>query len=435
MADDLSPNQHHLNDASRSAVDALVAAKWNASKVPPAHASRAALVEAIVSRIGAPMSDRALASRGTLIDAVIARVMLSPNTAASNVSSRLDVPLSPEDEDAIDALFSADMAVSKVPASLRDRAERAAGIGRLVAGTVGGTAGRTAASSGGTETYSLTRRQSRIEATMARVAGTPMTRRVVHQEGSYAFRRIASIRMRDVASAAAAVVLGAVVLWPVISAGRQHAAKTICRSRLANVASAMGLYGSDFDGAMPMTAGFSGATSWWDVGTPGRSNSANLFTLASQQYAKLGDLACPGNPSARCGECCPTDADWHSLPEVSYSYAIPTDKCKKQWGFSKPTVILADASPVVRRIRAGERAFALENSPNHSGQGQQGLRTDGSVVWMTTPVVDGDNIWLPGLVEATLELAERHARSGRRQPLVIRGTEIPTRPDEIMLGP
>ena len=197
----------------------------------------------------------------------------------------------------------------------------------------------------------------------------------------------------------------------------------------------MGAYGFDFDGALPMTAGFSGQNPWWDVGVPGRSNSANLFTLAKHDYAKLADLACPGNPKAKCGPCGPVEADWSCLSEVSFSYAIPTEKCAKQWGCHKPTVVLADGSPVVRRIRAGEPAFALENSPNHFGHGQNALRSDGSVIWMTTPVIDGDNIWLPGLIEATLELAERHARSGRRQPLVIRGTEVPTRPDEIMLGP
>jgi len=422
MPDEIPDIFHHLNEPSREALDALAMCHWNPSKVPPAHAARASSAHALLSNLIPPVSAHSADARSTLINAVIARVLLAPKSAGS---SEFESVLLPEDEDAVDALFSSELTPSKVPASLRSRAERAAFIGRLVAG----------APAAPTSVSTDSRRRERIDSTVAAVQAAPRPAALRRAHGPYPFRRVTSARLRDVASAAAAILLAAAVVWPMMAAGRQHASKAVCRSRLSNVAGAMGSYGSDFDGSMPMTAGFSGAVPWWDVGVPGRSNSANLFTLAKYEYAKLGDLACPGNPTATGGDCQPAEADWKCLSEVSYSYAIPTQTCKKLWGFSRPLVILADASPVVRRIRNKELAFALENSSNHAGQGQSALRSDGSVIWLSTPVVDGDNIWLPALIEATLELADRHAKSGRRQPLIIRGTEVPTRPDEVMLGP
>ena len=426
MPDELPLHLHHLNQPSETALDALVAARWNASKVPAVHATRAAAADALLRHLVPPVSAHAVTARNTLVNAVIARVMLAPK---QSVAVDVEPVLSPDDEDAIDALFSVDGVPARVPSSLRNRAERIAHIGRLIAGSTTDLSRSTSSASADV------RKRERVDAAVARVRALPPLLRRSQSEGPFPFRRISAFRLRDIASAAAAVLIGGMVLWPMLAAGRQHAAKTLCRGRLANVAGAMGLYGSDFDGSMPMTAGFGGSVSWWDVGVPGRSNSANLFTLAKYDYATLADLACPGNSLAACGECCPTAADWKCLSEVSYSYAIPTDKCKKQWGFNKPTVVLADGSPVVRRIRNNQRAYALENSANHSGQGQSALRSDGSVIWMTTPVVDGDNIWLPGLVEAALELAQQHSRSGSGQSLIIRGTEVPTRPDEVMLGP
>lgn len=95
-------------------------------------------------------------------------------------------------------------------------------------------------------------------------------------------------------------------------------------------------------------------------------------------------MACPGNPSAdqRCS-CEGGEDDWSSASEVSYSYQAMFSKIKPQWGelsASGPMVVLADKSPVVARSRLGQAVNPLENSPNHGGDGQWTVRTDGSVV-------------------------------------------------------
>jgi hypothetical protein len=211
------------------------------------------------------------------------------------------------------------------------------------------------------------------------------------------------------------------------------------------------MYTGDNHDAFPMSTAMYGG-SWMNVGTtPDRSNSSNLFTLAKSGYTKLRELACPGNPCAVTQPAAPDATDWHSLPEVSYSYYVMFGQARPTPVSNPRTVILADKSPVVVRSATNDTVpFPEENSPNHGGKGQWALRADGTSTWLTSPKDRGDNIWLSHQQQEVWEtvvvprlgeiarLAPKDARAliitVQGRPLM-QGNELPESATDSMLGP
>lgn len=328
-----------------------------------------------------------------------------------------DAELSIDDQEALDALMLSSFSSRRVPSSLRERAQRIEAMADLVSGTP----------------IANELRADLVEATAAAVQRTPRVARSIEPSGW----RGGGWRLADLISVAAVLLIGASVLWPVAASVRAHSLRTGCASNLTTVASAMGVYSNDFAGNLPMaTAGFGGGT-WWNVGAgPGKSNSANLFTLARERYATLTDLACGGNSNAVRGHCGEGAQDWRSISEVSYSYQILDREAgaNATWSRQPESIILADRSPVTLRAARGEPIYTLENSPNHSGRGQRVLRNDGSTVWLSTPEYHGDNIWLPGQLEAIINTAREMQRSGLERG-IIHGNELPVSPTDTFVGP
>ncbi|MEM9373380.1 MAG: hypothetical protein AAGA55_07030 [Planctomycetota bacterium] len=238
------------------------------------------------------------------------------------------------------------------------------------------------------------------------------------------------MRLADVVSLAAMLLIAASVALPAINGARNKNQMLACDANMQGAARAMGMYAGDHSDYLPMaTAGFGG--SWMDVGTPDRSNSANLYTLVRTGYQSLEGLACPGNPNAARGKGDPEAWDWRSMEEISYSYRImPSDGMRVS--IRVPTaaqvVVASDRSPVTLRAANGLVIFPEANSPNHRGRGQHLLRLDGSSAWEGSPVVDGDNIWLPRPIEQVIERA-------RRELGLIQGTEMPESPTDAFVGP
>jgi hypothetical protein len=168
-----------------------------------------------------------------------------------------------------------------------------------------------------------------------------------------------------------------------------------------------------------------------EVGTPSRSNSANLYTLPREGYARLDDFACPTNPLAARGEPAPGSQDWRSIDEISYSYRImPSGGLRMTVPVTSPTmvVVMSDRSPVTLRASKGLKVFPEANTPNHDSRGQHLLRLDGSATWETSPVIEGDNLWLPRPVEQMLHQI-------RTQLGIIKGTEMPESEADAFVGP
>jgi len=354
------------------------------------------------------------------------------------LAAERDIQLCEADEDALEALVMSGFDPSRVTSSLRPRAANLQNLGDLIAQSPA----------------QLTGGQLLIERTFAQVI---QTQRVTPFEPVSSRR--GSLAWADIISVAAVLLIGVSAVWPVLSTYRAHASRQACMGNLANVASAFGSYANDFRGSMPMATASLGGLPWWNVGKdPAQSNSANLFTLARKNYAGLEQLACNGN--ALCSRQVADDAmDWPALPNVSYSYFVMFGRARPAFGaprmdadFAAPakTVVLADASPVIRRAITGQRVFPMENSANHGGEGQTALRLDGSALWLNTPNHEGDNIWLPADVEEVLREVQQQMSQGQKRgevPLLTRqdaaqqrairllGTESPKSLTDAFVGP
>lgn len=268
--------------------------------------------------------------------------------------------------------------------------------------------------------------RSLVDRTLARVQSQIESRRDrfrLSPDRSPAMGR-SGFRLSDLVGVAAAILIGASVLWPMLIGSRNQARDAVCSANLARAALGFSLYAADNEGRLPQArASFLGGT-WWDVGREDRSHSANLYLLVKGGYASLQDLACPGNHAAVSLMLDSRAVDWKSAEEVSYSYQLPSPG-RPGWSADPRRVILTDKSPVIHRSRLGEKFDPHESSRNHGGRGQQILFGDASVRFHARPVLaDGDNIWLPG----------RQSDSGRTQtPLT--GREIPQADDDAFVGP
>lgn len=210
------------------------------------------------------------------------------------------------------------------------------------------------------------------------------------------FRSQRRLRLADLASIAAILVIGVAMFWPILSMASNQSRELACAANLSRVAQGMGSYAMDYGGRLPQArASFLGGV-WWDVGTPERSHSANLYRLVSRGYASLAELACSGNPHAPTIRTDPQEQDWRSIQEVSYSYQLLSPG-RPRWDTGRTFLVLTDKSPVVSRARRGEFAEPSSTSDNHRGRGQSLLMSDGSARFVSSPVLEnGDNIWVPG---------------------------------------
>lgn len=322
--------------------------------------------------------------------------------------------LCPADQEALEALAREQYDLARVPRSLRPRAERLLTLASAATTPVPGE-----------DSSEL------VSRTLRHIDHALDAQSVRLQIENH--RRLPGLRLADVVSVAAVLLIASSIIVPVFGAMRFQSTRAGCDANMLATASAMGLYAGSYNGALPtQTAGFGGGGgSWMRVGTPEESNSANLYTLVTTNHARLDDLACPGNRAAPTVRTDPDARDWDDLDEISYSYQIvtgfhPTWKATTD---GRTPVILADRSPVIPRAVAGEIINPWENSPNHSRRGQHVLTTDGSSTWDTEAWPTGeDNLWLPRTLEAAIgELRERHG--------LIQGNELPEDPTDTFLAP
>ena len=143
---------------------------------------------------------------------------------------------------------------------------------------------------------------------------------------------------------------------------------------------------------------------WWrmDTGNPG-----SLWLLVEADMVDRAAFLCPAAETMR-GFRKPGNADTSftyagGVSTLSYSY-ISMVAYADVTGIANPDlaklVILADQNP---NCTLGLPAFdstniATKNSANHNGEGQNVARMDTSVVWVTSPVVDDDNVFQAGNV-------------------------------------
>jgi Tfp pilus assembly protein PilE len=335
--------------------------------------------------------------------------------ALTDIRSRRTVaeqgPLSAEDAAALDLWMEG----AQPPSELRDRTARHEALASLA---TSGTSAEPAS------------RADLIERTLNAVRQAESEHqgrmRFEDQPGEAGSR----FRWADLVSIAAMLLIGASIAIPSFEAVSRSRERSACLANMQAAARAFGTYAGANADMLPMaTAGFGG--SWMDVGTPSRSNSANLFTLARTDHARLDDLACPSNPQALRGTPEPGAMDWRTIDELSYSYRIMPDGGLRMTIAVPSTtrvVVTADRSPATLRVARRQPIVPEENTPNHDARGQHVLRLDGSAMWADSPVVGGDNIWLPKPIENVIH--EVRSRLG-----LIKGNEMPSSETDAFVGP
>lgn len=392
----------HLCDADREALDRIIGSGFDPSTTTNAHADdRSARMASLLALLGTPVAGES--ERPTRVDLAVVKAKLNDHVPG----------LSPDDEAAVDAWVDAGNGAAFGSDIRADRIETMAMLG----------------STG--EPYDKDSRDNLISRTMAKVEAEQRLHeeRMKFEQGPEL--RGWRMRLADVVSIAAMLLLCASVAIPVLSGARERQQRLACLDNMRSSAVAFGTYAGDHADVLPMaTAGFGGG-SWMDVGTRDRSNSANLYTVVRTGYETLEDLACAGNPHAARGEPKPGSWDWDSMDDISYSYRIMGNgglRISAPMLATTSVVVATDRSPVTLRASRGQVVFPEANSPNHDGQGQYVLRLDGSSSWERSSVVNGDNLWLP----MPLERAIHQLRTDLG---LIQGTEMPESETDAFVGP
>ncbi len=402
-----TPDAPALNAADAQALDALQDAGWRAN--PDARSQR---IAALLSLLGTPVSGESERSaRVSVIDLKARRAAF----AAAN---------QPENDET-DRLLEADAAAldhwmggaEAVPESLRARVDRHQAFAALASGG--------APDSAEARRVLIDRTLVAVEAAERAQAG-----RMRFEDHAEAGGSGSRFRLADLISVAATLLILASVAIPAFNGATQFRERSLSMANMQTAARAFGSYAGANADMLPMaSAGFGG--SWMDVGNPARSNSANLYTLPREGYLRLDDLASPSNPHAPRGNPESGAMDWKSMDEISYSYRIMSNGGLRL-SVATPTttrvVVMADRSPVTLRVARGQVVFPEENTPNNHGRGQHVLRLDGSSLWAKSPVIDGDNIWLPRHIEDII-------REVRSQMGVIQGNEMPASETDAFVGP
>ncbi len=408
-----------LSGADAEALDALIEARYDVSRVPESLRERATRAAGLLGLA----CDTTWAASPSLADRIVSSVSALRGSQGAQVHP--EYTLSKEDAaafaDFADAGYDAGQALEK----FRDRA---AAHDRLRGLVTAPTPGIAASPDLASRTFDLVMLTADAESRSFSITDQPVVK------GS-------TLRTRfwDAVSVAAMFLVAASVLWPIMDAVKQRQQRTACQNNLASVAGAFDQYAGSHRDSLPIaTAGYGG--SWWDVGTPGRSNSANLYTLARTGFAKVRDLACPGNLSACVEQPANGAMDWRNIGEISYSYQIMFGRHQARWKSPEKTVILADRSPVVLRALRHELVRPTENSPNHQRNGQDVLFADGSTRWITAPEIPAngdalsasrrvDNIWLPWQIETIID----QVKNG--EEITLKGMELPASEYDTFLGP
>lgn len=414
MHDADNAQRDRLTPADSDALDALVEAGFDIDNVAPLQRARAERVGAVLDLLE-PRGVSDAGRRALLIDVTMARVV---RTAAKAQPDAADAPLTRDDARVIDALASGGWDAARAPSSLRGRATKWLALLGVIE------------QSSTNIPIDSRAKASLIDATLGRVQheiDRAAAARRIAIEPSYDERFRVGFRLRDLVSVAAMGLIAFGVFLPMANAFRQQARLQACESTLANAGVGFAMYANDNHGRMPTAAAGFGAAPWWNVGRPGQSHSANLFTLVRNGYATMDDLACPGNAEAPRGVDPTGMTDWASPAHVSYSYQLPPHE-SIGWDSPIRVVVLADKSPIIDRARRGEVFDPEARSLNHRGAGQQLLLNDGSVVFIVRPVVRygvyEDNIWLP-----------RSMENAQTRRITLHGTERPDAQDDAFVAP
>ncbi len=369
--------------------------------------SQAASIQRLLATLDLPEPVASEADRRLLVDVTFARVLRARDEKA--VARLAPEPVGPrlhaDDAGALDALVENGWSDAR-----DDRARRA----RALLSLLDTEPAHAAQDRSRLVDGALARVQSDVDAQHDRLRFRPVERPAFAPS---------AFRWREIGAVAAMLLIAAAIFWPMVGGVRVEAGRAIAQANMQQSALGFGMFAADHDDRLPALdeRGIEGL--WWQVGTPRKSHSANLYTLVRTHYLPIDALASPGNPHAPTEVADERAMDWASGEQVSYSYQLFGRTVPRLTSVAGgPSVLLADRSPIVERARLGLPIDPRANSANHDGIGQFVLLSDGRVRFLRTPELDGDNIWLPRRLEAVAD------------PSIV-GTELPASRKDAFVGP
>ncbi len=210
---------------------------------------------------------------------------------------------------------------------------------------------------------------------------------------------LAASNWRNVLTAAAALLVLASVMAPMLTNMRRTAMQQTCLGGLGQVAQAMSSYAGAYDNSLPVRYEAPPTGNWLDT----RINAANLFHLAKAGFSSFDQLTCPGNTFAEDSASLAALDNWPSSRATSFSFQNVLTKLRPRWETAPTMVVLADKNPVVEAARKGQEIEVDASAACHrrgragvlSQHGQNALLSDGSALWLTSAQFGNDNIWIP----------------------------------------
>lgn len=211
---------------------------------------------------------------------------------------------------------------------------------------------------------------------------------------------------RDMVAVAASIVLLLGLIVPGMRGLRDRSRRVACADNMASIYGGTSLYQQAFAGALPF-AGNTPGSRWLPNGNSDRpyaSNSRHVYLLLKLNYGpKSSSFLCPaddnGEPMSEADvEGCDDFASARNFSYSSLNMAGTSPNCAPQL----PIAFLSDPNPLFAFARFDPSIDpSCTNSQAHrGGAGQTVLKLDGSVVWLTTPIMNiggkQDNLWLAG---------------------------------------
>ena len=241
----------------------------------------------------------------------------------------------------------------------------------------------------------------------------------------------------EVMATAAAIVLVAGILFPSFGAMRERSRQIACADNFGRIGQAMAAFSNDHNERISETKVKTGSP-WWKIGYQGpeiHSNTRYTWQLVKDGYVDGRVFVCGGHIE---GSPVRYDAaqmaaldDFPSRRHISYSFMLLCDENDSLTKRSR-RIIASDMNPLFHKIPSQASMCQKLNefdcvqlneqlrqmmSMNHRNKGQNSLFCDGSVDFVQTRIVNGDDFFTVQGVDAYI------------------GKESPCNPDDIFLAP
>ena len=242
--------------------------------------------------------------------------------------------------------------------------------------------------------------------------------------------------LRELIAVAACIAITLIAWQPGVRRARQKSQQIACAAQLGRTGVALGQYAHDNDGFLPYVQQRPGGV-WWRVegdDANSASNTRNLYMLVRRGYRPAEAFVCPARDRRvrvrMRPETLEAMQDFASRDDVNYSFRLIVDDDLLYFKKGSVRPLLADQNPLFdpghfdssrqTEVNLAEDARLLRsNSPNHGGEGQNVLYSDGLVDFLTGRTMGPGQDDIFTIKSTTL----------------YRGTERPQSADDIFIAP